>query len=117
MRRLPVSAAIRTVLLAFPLAFVAMPVSAQTAKDLLTIDTPNDAATLDPHLQWDNDSYGVYRNIFDNLVTRDVNGKIVPQIATAWRSIDDTHMEFDLRTDVKFRGQAIANGGQGECAL
>ncbi len=31
-----------------------------------------------------------YRNIFDNLVTRDVSGKIVPQIATAWRNIDDT---------------------------
>ena len=30
------------------------------------------------------------------------SGKIVPQVATAWRNIDDTHIEFDLRTDVKF---------------
>src|SRR5205807_8305703 len=51
---------------------------------------------------WDADSYGVYRNIFDNLVTRDASGKIVPQIATAWRNIDQTHVEFDLRTDVRF---------------
>src|SRR6188508_2309556 len=74
--------------------------SAQTAKDTLTIDAPNDAATLDPHLQWDTDSYGVYRNIFDNLITRDTAGKIVPQIATAWRYKDDTTLEFDIRPGV-----------------
>jgi peptide/nickel transport system substrate-binding protein len=79
------------------------PAAAQTAKEVLTIDVPNDAATLDPHLQWDTDSYGVYRNIFDNLLTRDTAGKIVPQIATAWRFVDDTHAEFDIRTDVKFQ--------------
>src|SRR5258708_10872841 len=85
------------------LAGLVMPVAAQTAKDVLTIDVPNDAATLDPHLQWDADSYGVYRNIFDNLMTRDSSGRIVPQIATAWRYLDDTHAEFDIRTDVKFQ--------------
>ena len=85
------------------LACFAMPAAAQTTKDILTIDLPNDAATLDPHLQWDSDSYSIYRNIFDNLLTRDAAGKVVPQIATAWRNIDDTHVEFDLRTDVKFQ--------------
>jgi peptide/nickel transport system substrate-binding protein len=80
-----------------------MPVAAQTAKEVLTIDAPNDAATLDPHVQWDTDSYGVYRNIFDNLLTRDAAGKIVPQIATAWRFVDDTHVEFDIRPNVKFQ--------------
>jgi peptide/nickel transport system substrate-binding protein len=78
------------------------PAWAQTPKDVLTIDAPNDAATLDPQLQWDTDSYGVYRNIFDNLITRDGSGAIVPQVATAWRSLDDTHVEFDLRSDIKF---------------
>jgi peptide/nickel transport system substrate-binding protein len=95
MRKLTFAAAI--------LVCLAMPVVAQTAKEVLTIDAPNDAATLDPHVQWDTDSYGVYRNIFDNLLTRDATGKIVPQIATAWRFVDDTHVEFDIRTDVKFQ--------------
>jgi peptide/nickel transport system substrate-binding protein len=95
MRKLTVVAAI--------LACLVTPVAAQTAKDVLTIDAPNDAATLDPHLQWDTDSYGVYRNIFDNLLARDATGKIVPQIATAWRFADDTHVEFDIRPDVKFQ--------------
>ena len=39
------------------------PALAQT-KELLTIDLPGDPATLDPHLQWNTDSYSVYRNIF-----------------------------------------------------
>lgn len=85
------------------LACLVTPTVAQTAKEVLTIDVPNDAATLDPHLQWDTDSYSVYRNIFDNLLTRDAAGKIVPQIATAWRFLDDTHVELEIRPDVKFQ--------------
>ena len=85
------------------LACLVIPVAGQTAKQVLTIDVPNDAATLDPHLQWDTDSYGVYRNIFDNLLTRNATGKIVPQIARTWRFVDDTHVEFDIRGNVKFQ--------------
>jgi peptide/nickel transport system substrate-binding protein len=77
-------------------------VQAQPFRELITIDLPNDAATLDPHLQWDTDSYAVYRNIFDNLVTRDVAGRIVPQIAENWRQVDDTTIVFKIRSGVKF---------------
>lgn len=76
---------------------------AAAAKDTLTIDMPNDAATLDPQLQWDTDSYSVYRNIFDNLVTRDTAGHIVPQVARAWHYANDTTLVFDLRTDIRFQ--------------
>ncbi|HEY0418147.1 MAG TPA: ABC transporter substrate-binding protein, partial [Acetobacteraceae bacterium] len=74
---------------------------AQT-KDALVVDLPGDVATMDPHLQWDTESYTVYRNIFDNLLTRDLAGKIVPQVATAWRYENDTTIVFDLRTDIAF---------------
>ena len=84
------------------LAFSASPVLAQAVKDTFVADMPADAATLDPHLQWDTDSYMVYRNIFDNLVTRNPDGKIVPQIASAWRYADEKTIEFDIRQDVKF---------------
>ncbi|MGH7212137.1 MAG: ABC transporter substrate-binding protein [Acetobacteraceae bacterium] len=76
---------------------------AATPKDALTVDLPNDVATMDPQLQWDTDSYSVYRNIFDNLVTRDTSGKIVPQIATAWHYVNDKTIVFDLRRDVHFQ--------------
>src|SRR6267378_7481399 len=89
--------------LAVALAWATGPAAAQPKKDTLSVDLPADAATLDPHVQWDTDSYGVYRNIFDNFLTRDAAGKIVPQIATAWRFVDDTHVEFDIRPDVKFQ--------------
>ncbi len=67
------------------------------------VDLPTDPASLDPHLQWDPDSYAVYRNIFDNLVTRDLAGTIVPQVATAWRYEDDTHIVFTIRDDISFQ--------------
>jgi peptide/nickel transport system substrate-binding protein len=67
------------------------------------VDLPTDPASLDPHLQWDPDSYSVYRNIFDNLVTRDLAGAIVPQVATAWRYEGDTHIVFTIRDDISFQ--------------
>ncbi len=94
----------RTVILlaaALGTASLAGPVAAQS-RDLVTVDLPNDAATLDPHLQWDTDSYTVYRNIFDNLVTRDASGTIVPQIATAWTYVSDTVIDFTIRQGVTF---------------
>ncbi len=93
----------RKILITAAALLLAAPALAQTAKDALTVDLPGDAATLDPHIQWDTDSYTVYRNIFDNLVTRDPAGKIVPQVATAWRYADDLTVVFDLRTDIIFQ--------------
>jgi peptide/nickel transport system substrate-binding protein len=89
------------------LAWGSAPAAAQK-KDTLSVDLPGDAATLDPHVQWDTDSYTVYRNIFDNLLTRDAEGKIVPQIAAAWKYVSDTVIDFEIRSGVKFHdGSAL----------
>ena len=82
------------------------PASAQP-KQTLVIDLAADAATLDPQLQWDTDSYSVYRNIFDNLITRDLSGKIVPQVATAWHYADPTTLVFDLHPDIHFQDGSL----------
>jgi peptide/nickel transport system substrate-binding protein len=83
-------------------------VAAAATKDALVINLVAEPATLDPHLEWNPDSYFVYRNIFDNMLTRDDEGKIAPQVATAWRQIDPKTVEFDLRTDIKFHdGSAL----------
>lgn len=66
------------------------------------VDLVNEPATLDPHLQWNPDSYYVYRNIFDNLVTRSNDGEIVPQVATAWEYLSPTEIAFTLRDDITF---------------
>ncbi len=81
---------------------LAVPAWAQTAKTELTVDLAADVSNLDPQLQWDTDSYSVYRNIFDNLVTRNTAGEIVPQVATAWHYADPLTIVFDLRTDIHF---------------
>jgi len=92
----------RSIVIAALMALVAATVVAQP-KETLTVDLPGDVATMDPQFQWDTESYSVYRNIFDNLVTRDAAGKIIPQVATAWRYTDDTTIVFDLRSDIAFQ--------------
>ena len=69
----------------------------------LTVDIDGYPATLDPGLQYDTDSYTVYRNIFDQLVRRDPSdNKIVPWLATKWTRVDDTTWQFTMRDGVKF---------------
>ena len=88
---------------AFALAAAALaPAGAAEAKDRFVVDLVNEPSTLDPQQQWNPDSYYVYRNIFDNLVTRDDQGAIVPQIATSWKTLSDTQVEFQIRDDVTF---------------
>ncbi|MFJ5370753.1 ABC transporter substrate-binding protein, partial [Bosea sp. CER48] len=75
---------------------------AQAAKERLVVDLVNEPSSLDPQVQWNPDSYYVYRNIFDNLVTRDDKGDIVSQVATSWKYLSDTEIEFQLRPDITF---------------
>ena len=78
------------------------------AKDRFTVDLVNEPSSLDPQVQWNPDSYSVYRNIFDNLITRNDKGEIVAQIATSWKQISDTVVEFQMRSDVVFHdGQKL----------
>jgi peptide/nickel transport system substrate-binding protein len=84
------------------LAVFALPAFARD----LTIDLTGEPASLDPHMQWNPDSYYVYRNIFDNIVTRDDDGTIVPQVATTWEYVSDTELVLTLREDITFHDGA-----------
>ncbi len=68
----------------------------------ITVDLAGEPSSLDPHLQWNPDSYYVYRNIFDNLLTRSNAGEIVPQIATSWTQLSETELELTIREGVTF---------------
>ena len=100
----------RLIILALLAGLITLPAVAQPKTELV-IDLAADAATLDPHLQWDTDSYSIYRNIFDNMVTRNEAGAIVPQVATAWRYTDPTTLVFDLRTDIRFQDGTLLTPG------
>jgi peptide/nickel transport system substrate-binding protein len=93
----------RRLALTLPAILLAAGTAFAQPKEALVVDLPGDVATMDPQIQWDTESYTVYRNIFDNLVTRDVSGKIIPQVATAWRYVDDKTIVFDLRSDITFQ--------------
>ncbi|MHB1111299.1 MAG: ABC transporter substrate-binding protein, partial [Devosia sp.] len=81
---------------------VAATAEAVVAKDELVVNLVNEPASLDPHLQWNPDSYYVYRNIFDNIVTRDDAGEIVPEVAESWKQLSDTELELTIRDGITF---------------
>ena len=96
-------AAIRMKLaLALATTLLTLATPALAAKDTVTVDLVNEPSSLDPQVQWNPDSFYVYRNIFDNLVTRDDKGDIQPEVATSWKYLSDTRIEFTLRSDIKF---------------
>jgi peptide/nickel transport system substrate-binding protein len=64
------------------------------------MSAPN--TTMDPHLQSNAPNNAVATHIFDTLVTNDEKSQSRPGLATAWRNLDDTHWEFDLRAGVTF---------------
>lgn len=74
-----------------------------SAPATLIVDQANSPATLDPGLQYDTDSYVVYRNIFDQLVRRDPTTlKIIPWVASSWSQPDPTTWIFKIRNGIKF---------------
>jgi peptide/nickel transport system substrate-binding protein len=74
----------------------------------ITIDLAGEPATMDPHKQWNPTSYYVYRNIFDNVLTRDNDGTIVGQIATSWNQTTNNTLELTIREGVTFHdGEAL----------
>ena len=60
------------------------------------------AATMDPHAYADEDNKGATYQVYEALLDIDSNLAIVPQLALAWKIIDPTHWEFELRQGVHF---------------
>ena len=58
--------------------------------------------TLDPATYRDRWTETVIRNMFDGLVTRTVDGRVVPEIAEDWKAISDTEYIFKIRAGIEF---------------
>ncbi len=76
-------------------------VAGAAAQDL-KIGVASEATSVDPHFHNVGQNNALRRHIFQSLVSADENQKPVPQLATSWRTIDDTTWEFKLRPGVKF---------------
>jgi peptide/nickel transport system substrate-binding protein len=67
----------------------------------LTVITPSDVATFDPHPAV-GFSVRVFANIYEPLFRKDEKGALHGHLAQSWRFLDPTHLELTLRKGVKF---------------
>ena len=68
----------------------------------LRIANQGDALSLDPHSLNESLQFTVLGNIYEPLVTRDRNYKLVPALATDWKQTSPTVWRFNLRKNVQF---------------
>jgi peptide/nickel transport system substrate-binding protein len=61
-----------------------------------------DPTTLDPHWHEETPAYNVLLNIYDTLLFRDRDLKIIPWLAESWKLVNPTTWEFKIRKGVKF---------------
>jgi len=68
----------------------------------LTIAQGIDADTLDPQVTSSSAVWSITLNIYDTLIARDRQGKLVPGLAVSWKPLNDTTWQIRLRAGVKF---------------
>ena len=61
-----------------------------------------DPQTMDPYSQNENLTNNINWHVYDTLVTRDRNLKIVPGLASSWEQTGPTTWRFKLRPGIKF---------------
>jgi peptide/nickel transport system substrate-binding protein len=80
-------------------------------QDTIVIAQGVDPGTLDPQDHYETPSFNVLLNIYETLVVRDDDMKLVPLLATSWKLINDVTWEFVLRKGVKFHNGEAFNAG------
>lgn len=83
------------------LAGLALPAAAQPAGRVV-IAQGVDPTTLDPQNHDETPAYNVLLNIYDTLLFRDKDLKLIPWLAESWRVVNPTTWEFKIRRGVKF---------------
>jgi len=70
--------------------------------DELKIAVAADVTSIDPHFFNLFPNNNIAEHIFDKLVQMDPDSRMIPGIATSWKTVDDKTWEFKLRKGVKF---------------
>src|SRR5688500_12617668 len=79
------------------------PADAQTKDDTLVYALQSDVDTWDPPNSVLREAIILGYHVFDHLATRDLKTrKVIPNLATSWKPIDETTWEVKLRPNVKF---------------
>ena len=78
-------------------------VVAQTRSASLTLGQEATPPTLDPHFSTSIGTRNVAMHIFEQLITRDENNQVIPELAASWQiSPDQLTYTFKIRTGLKF---------------
>src|SRR3989441_6858035 len=85
------------------LGLLVLPAAALAAPEgKIVIAQGVDPTTLDPQWHEETPAYNVLLNIYDTLLFRDKDLKIIPWLAESWRLVNPTTWEFKIRKGVKF---------------
>src|SRR6195256_5263378 len=91
--------ALRAATILSAVAFAITPASAQT----LRYANQGDLKSLDPYTLKETTTIAHHGHVYEGLVTRDKDLKIVPALAESWETPEPTRWRFHLRKDVKFQ--------------
>ncbi len=75
--------------------------------ETLVFAAGNDASTMDPHSNLTTPSTQLQRQVYEPLVGRDQEMKIVPVLAESWEQTGPTTWVFKLRPNVKFHDGSL----------
>ena len=84
------------------LALAAATPTTAAAENVLRWASVGGALTFDPHGYDEVPTNGQVRQVYESLLTFDADLKLVPALATAWRLVDPTTWEIELRHNVRF---------------
>ncbi|WP_262851618.1 ABC transporter substrate-binding protein [Mumia quercus] len=83
------------------------PASGEAVDDAhLTLASSAISNSLDPAAALSSVGRTYTKQVFDQLVTFDADGALQPGLATEWKRVDDTSVDFTLREDVTFSSGA-----------
>lgn len=82
-------------------AFMAAPLAAVHAKEL-KIALSSEPTSADPHYHKQTANDALSAHVFESLINRDADMKLIPGLAMSWKNIDPLTWQLDLRKGVKF---------------
>src|SRR5690348_8405347 len=81
------------------LAVALVPASAQTVR----YANQGELKSLDPYTLNESTTHGHLGNVYEGLIARDKDLKIIPALAESWETPEPTRWRFHLRKNVKFQ--------------
>jgi peptide/nickel transport system substrate-binding protein len=76
------------------------------AENVLRWASAGGALTVDPHAYNEVPTFAQLNQVYEKLLDLDSNLNLVPMLAVAWRLVEPTIWEFDLRPNVRFHDGA-----------